>query len=133
MTLLKLLLLVAAGLLIAAVAFGLWVHSRDLAQMRAVRAALERMREPDPPRFDPAMVAGLPEIAQRYFARAIEPGTPLRRIVRLDMSGSFILNGAEMPMTARQILSPPALGFVWLRVARDRGHGFHGMMGAHSS
>ena len=39
------------------------------------------------------MLAHLPEVAQRYFARAIAPGTPLFRTVRLEMQGSFILNG----------------------------------------
>jgi len=52
-------------------------------------------------------------VAQRYFARAIEPGTPLHRVVRLEMGGSFIMNGNAMPMTAHQILAPPAQGFVW--------------------
>ena len=113
MTLLKIILFSLVALLLAAVAFGLWVHSRDQAQARAVWAALEAVREADPPRFDPAMVADLPEVAQRYFARAIDPGTPLHRVVRLDMEGSFIMNGNPMPMTARQILAPPARGFVW--------------------
>ena len=113
MTLLKVILLSIAALLPAATAFGLWVHSRDQAQMRAVWSALEAEHEDDPPRYDPAMVADLPEIARRYFARAIEPGTPLHRMVRLEMEGSFIMNGTPMPMTARQILAPPAQGFVW--------------------
>ena len=113
MTLLKIVLLTFAALLIAAVALGLWVHSRDRAQTARVWAALEAARAADPPRFDPAMTAGLPEVAQRYFARAIEPGTPLHRSVRLQMEGSFILNGNPMPMTAHQILAPPAQGFVW--------------------
>jgi hypothetical protein len=113
MTLFKIILLVLAALLVAALAVGLWVNSRDRAQMRAVWAALEATREADPPRFDPAMVADLPEIAQRYFARAIAPGTPLHRMVRLEMEGSFLLNSTELPMTARQILAPPAQGFVW--------------------
>lgn len=113
MTLLKIVLLVLAGLLTAAAAFGLLVNSRDRAQAARVWAALEGAREPEPPVFHPSMVAALPEIAQRYFARAIDPGTPLHRMVRLQMEGSFILNGTPMPMTARQILAPPAQGFVW--------------------
>ena len=130
MTFLKILLLAFAALLLAAVALGLWVHSRDRAQAERVWAALEARREADPPRYDPAMVAGLPEVAQRYFARAIHPGTPLHRVVRLDMAGNFILNGTPLPMTARQILAPPAQGFVWqaqvgsglMRFAGSDGH-----------
>ncbi|MGY6547956.1 MAG: DUF6544 family protein [Roseinatronobacter sp.] len=113
MTLLKIILLALVALLIAAIGLGLWVHARDRAQAARVWAALEAARETGPPRFDPAMTAGLPEIAQRYFAHAIEPGTPLYRTVTLQMEGSFILNGTPMPMTARQILAPPAQGFVW--------------------
>ena len=113
MSLLKLLLLALAALLVAAVALGLWVQARDRAQARAVWQALEGARAADPPRYDPAMVADLPEVAQRYFARAIVPGTPLHRVVRLEMEGTFILNGTELPMRARQILAPPAQGFVW--------------------
>lgn len=113
MTFLKIILLALAALLIAAAALGLWVHSRDRAQAARVWDALEASRKAAPPAYDPSMVAGLPEIAQRYFARAIEPGTPLLRLVRLEMKGSFIMNGNEMPMTARQILAPPAQGFVW--------------------
>ena len=113
MTVLKIALLSLVALLIAATALGLWVNSRDRAQAARVWAALEAGREAEPPRYDPAMVADLPEVAQRYFARAIEPGTPLHRMVRLEMEGSFIMNGNELPMTARQILAPPAQGFVW--------------------
>ena len=113
MTLLKIILLAVAALLIAAAAVGLWVHSRDKAQAARVWAALEAAREADPPRFDPAMLADLPEVAQRYFTRAIAPGTPLHRTVRLEMEGSFIMNGTAMPMAARQILAPPGRGFVW--------------------
>jgi hypothetical protein len=130
MTLLKIALLAVTALLIAAVALGLWVHSRDQSQMRVVWAALEAAREADPPRYDPTMTTDLPEVAQRYFARAIEPGTPLHRVVRLQMEGSFIMSGNPMPMTARQILAPPAQGFVWqaevgeglMRFAGSDGH-----------
>jgi hypothetical protein len=73
----------------------------------------ETERETDQPFYDLAMVAHLPEVARRYFAQAIEPGTPLRRVVRLEMAGTFIMNANDMPMRARQILAPPGRGFVW--------------------
>ena len=113
MTLFKIILLSFTIILVAAVALALWVQSRDRAQAARVWAVLEGARETDPLRFEPAMVADLPEVAQRYFARTIEPGTPLHRRVKLEMEGSFIMNGNAMPMTARQILAPPAQGFVW--------------------
>lgn len=113
MTLLKLFLLASLVLGAAGLALGFWVCSRDEARMRAVRVALEATRDPDPPRYAAAMVEDLPEVARRYFARAIEPGTPLHRVVKLEMDGSFIMNGRPMPMTARQILAPPSRGFVW--------------------
>jgi hypothetical protein len=99
--------------LAGAAALGLWVRGRDVAQRDRVWAALLAGREAQPPVYDPAMVAGLPPVAQRYFARAIRPGTPLHRMVRLEMSGTFTLNGKAMPMQARQILAPPGRGFVW--------------------
>jgi hypothetical protein len=113
MTLLKIVALALLTAVIAGAMFGALIHSRDRAQARAVWDALDAAREADPPAYDQALVADLPEVAQRYFARAIEPGTPLYRTVWLEMEGSFIMNGSEMPMTARQILAPPARGFVW--------------------
>lgn len=113
MIVLKLLGLAVLLLLIAGAAMGALIHARDQEQMRSVWTALLAARETDPPRYDRAMVADLPEIAQRFFSRAIEPGTPLHRVVRLEMEGTFVLNGNPLPMTARQILAPYALGFVW--------------------
>jgi hypothetical protein len=103
----------AVVLVLVAVVFGWRAHSGDQAEMGAVWSALEAGREEDPILYDPAMVADLPDIAQRYFARSIMPGTPLHRMVRLGMTGSFVLNGNALPMTAQQILAPPARGFVW--------------------
>ena len=66
--------------------------------------------------FDPAMIAGLPEPAQRYFSFAIAPGTPLRRTVELEMTGELGLGDLSdpkyQPMFARQVLAPPH-GLVW--------------------
>lgn len=67
--------------------------------------------------FDLATLTGLPEIAQRYFRRAIAPGTPLARAVELEMDGTFLLGDARgyrsLRMEARQILRPP-FEFVWM-------------------
>ena len=97
---------------VTGVAIGLWGSARDVRNTQAVWNALLTQRESAPESFDPVMVADLPEIAQRYFGNAIAPGTPLHRVARLEMEGSLILNGREMPMHADQILAP-AHGFVW--------------------
>lgn len=110
---LKLVGLTALLVIAGAAAYGWWVHGRDLAQRDRVWSALEPLRESAPPLYDPAMVATLPEVAQRYFARAITPGTPLHRVVSLEMQGDFIMNGKALPMQASQVLAPPARGFVW--------------------
>ena len=67
--------------------------------------------------FDPRMVADQPEIAQRYFRRAIAPGTPLYSSVELEMEGTFLLGDKEKhqayAMSARQVLHAPD-EFVWV-------------------
>ncbi|MCK6427025.1 MAG: hypothetical protein L6Q75_18340 [Burkholderiaceae bacterium] len=103
----------AVGLLLAALAWAVWLQQRDAAQLRRVWQALEASREAAPPRFEPAMLDGLPEVAQRYLRQAIAPGTPLQRVVTLDMQGEFLLGDQRLPMQARQILAPAARGFVW--------------------
>ena len=86
---------------------------------RAVRVEWARLAESQPPGvavYDPAMVADLPEPAQRYFSFAIAPGTPLLTVAEIDMGGEFSLgtrdNPNYQPMEARQILAAPT-GFVW--------------------
>lgn len=103
---------VVGVLVLGAVALGAWGTWRDAVAADALWRALRPAGEPDPPRYDPAMVAALPEIAQRYFARAIAPGTPLCRRVELRMQGTFLMNGRRFALRARQIIAPPH-GFVW--------------------
>ena len=66
--------------------------------------------------FDPALVADLPEPAQRYFSFSIQPGARLSAVAVLELSGEIGLGDKASPnygpMTARQILAPPA-GLVW--------------------
>ena len=65
-------LVVVAG---AAALLGYRQHAANQRQARDVRDALEAAADPSPPLYDPAMVADLPEVARRYFARA----SPARR------------------------------------------------------
>lgn len=65
-------------------------------------------------RFDPEMVADLPEPAGRYLLRSIEPGTPLSQSVRLTMPGSIRMSrdGELLPMESEERLTAES-GFVW--------------------
>lgn len=67
-------------------------------------------------RYDPKMVADLPEPAQRFFNFAIAPGTPLLPVVEIEMGGQLSLGSRDSPnyqtMEADQILAAPH-GFVW--------------------
>ncbi len=66
--------------------------------------------------FDPAMVEGLPEPAQRFFLYALSPGAPLGTVAEITMQGQLDLGPADapnpQPMQATQVLAPP-YGFVW--------------------
>jgi hypothetical protein len=70
----------------------------------------------EPPQFNPAMVATLPEPAQRWLTHAIDPGTPLWSAVELTMRGEIRI-GRWHPFIAHQILAP-SRGFIW--AARSR-------------
>ncbi|MED5622443.1 DUF6544 family protein [Ideonella sp. BN130291] len=108
------------GLLLLAVAtaaclqYGRW--SADRAEAERAWASLLRPTMPLPERFDPAMVASLPEPARRYFGHAIQPGTRLSAVVEIHMEGVLSLGSKEDPkyqaMSADQVLAPPH-GLVW--------------------
>lgn len=73
----------------------------------------------NPPRFDPAMIADLPEPARRWLTHAITPGTPLCQTAELTMHGQIRL-GQWRSFTARQIISMPH-GYIWAATARMAG------------
>lgn len=107
-------LLPGAGL--AAVAWlGLGARA-DRAAERAERARLRTFQPAAPPAFDPAIVAGLPAAARRFFGFAIAPGTPLHTVAEIGMRGTLDLGSARAPrplaMQARQTLAAPH-GFLW--------------------
>jgi hypothetical protein len=63
-------------------------------------------------RFDPESISDLPEPARRYLGRAIEPGTPLYRSVRLSMRGRIRVGARWLGFRADEVLAPDT-GFVW--------------------
>lgn len=105
-----------AGLGLAGMATGLLLaaRARDVRATSDLRAYLDQTNEQTTDRFCPEMVAELPEPARRYFLHAMQPGTPLARVVRLTMGGEMRLGPEQgwLPFRASQVLAPPT-GFVW--------------------
>jgi hypothetical protein len=67
---------------------------------RADRAVIQRlmsMQPLQPARFDPGMIADLPEPARRYFLCTVKPGTPLYRVAKISMSGRFGMETEPTP------------------------------------
>lgn len=69
--------------------------------------------------FSPDRAGELPAPARRYLQHAIAPGTPLARIVRLQMEGSMRPRpgGPRVALTADEVLAPH-VGFTWTARAR---------------
>lgn len=92
-------------------------HRADASAMHRLAA----MQAKQPARFDPEIVADLPEPARRYFLYTIETGTPLYTVANISMSGQFGMGDKNKPnyleMTAVQTLAMPT-GFVWKMRAR---------------
>lgn len=105
---------------LAVLALALWRRA-DLRADAAEARRLLALCPAAPGRFDPAMVAGLPEAARRFLTFAIRPGTPLRTCAAFEMRGRFgpgtAANPGYMAMAARQVLAAPH-GFVWAMRAR---------------
>ncbi|MBO6635743.1 MAG: hypothetical protein JJ937_14520 [Parvibaculum sp.] len=112
---LKVLGALLAAIVIAFIAFMQWRR----ADRHADEAAWRELAVTKPAtvnRFDPAMIAGLPDAARRCLDFAIAPGTPLAPVVRLQMQGQLGLGDKTNPkyrsFQARQIIAFPH-GFVW--------------------
>lgn len=113
----KWILLAILALIVVALVVAFGVYRSASGEAEAAFADVQTRAKPASGTFDPAMLAGLPEIAQRYFTHAIAPGTPLSTAVRLEMEGTFLLGDAKQfqtySMRARQVLAPPS-EFVWI-------------------
>jgi len=82
---------------------------------------LEELWEADPPghhfgTYDPSVLDGLPPVARRYLAHAIEPGAPLHQAARLTMHGEIKLD-KWYPFKAEQVVRV-GRGFIWRAKAR---------------
>ena len=106
-------LIIAGG----AASVGYLSYRSALAEAQEAYARLAGAQTSIQTTFDPSMVADEPEIAQRYFRRAIARGTPLYSSVELQMVGTFLLGDKEKhqayAMSARQVLHAPD-EFVWV-------------------
>lgn len=102
-------------IVIALLALAGWA-ALDIRAEHRMATALRTHAPTAPARFDPAMIADLPEPARRYLRFAIAPGTLLTPVASLRMRGTFRLGSAEtpreMPMRAVQIHAAPH-GFLW--------------------
>ena len=88
---------------------------------RTWHSVAEHARNDDPfIRFDPAMVADLPEPARRYFGFTLSEGAILPKGAKLSMTGTLTLGSRSKPvsmtMEGQQIMVPPH-GFVWALTA----------------
>jgi hypothetical protein len=108
-------IIVAGGILGAAAWLAFWRTTDRRADEDAWQRLVERAA-PAAPVFNASMISSLPEPAQRYFRYTIREGTPLRRVVQIEMRGQLGLGTRAEPryraMSARQILAPP-YGLVW--------------------
>lgn len=106
---------ILAALAVGVAGLWAWAASDARADARAMDG-LRALQPADPPRFDPAMVADLPDPARRYLTYTIAPGTPLTPVAEIEMRGSLGLGDKAAPnyapMRAVQVLAPPH-GFVW--------------------
>jgi hypothetical protein len=106
--------------LLAGAAAAAWALRASSADERDAGQAWQQLlttRVPGlPDRYDPALVASLPEPARRFFAFAIQPGARISTVAEITMGGELSLGSKEdpkyMPMQARQVLAAPA-GFIW--------------------
>lgn len=107
-------------LLLSILLLFIWRQLDHRADARAMQR-LASMQAKQPERFDPEMVADLPEPARRYFLYTIEPGAPLYTVANITMTGQFGMGDKSSPnyleMSASQTLAMPA-GFVWKMRAR---------------
>jgi hypothetical protein len=110
-------MLTGLGILLFLGLMALWaLRLADLGRDGRAWSALAATADPAPARFDPAVIADLPEPARRFLGFAIRPGTPLRAVAEIGMAGRIGMGTKARPgyraMAARQILAAPH-GLVW--------------------
>jgi hypothetical protein len=114
-------ILTLGGLVVLGLGGLFWIYLAAEAETERGWASIAARSSPPDRHFSPEQVAELPETARRYFTHAIAPGTLLRTVVELQMTGTFRLgeksSAESYAMQARQILAPPDQ-FVWIPTMR---------------
>lgn len=109
------LICLAGPLALALIALAIW-RAMDLRHVHSAWTRLVAFDAGEYRTYDPALVAGLPAPAQRYFNYMIQPGTPILTVVEIDMTGELGLGSSDAPhyqtMRAHQVLAPPR-GLIW--------------------
>jgi Family of unknown function (DUF6544) len=93
---------------------------RRKGHLRALRQLEVELAQPgEDVRFQPEMVAALPDPAKRYLLHAIAPGTRIARAVQLHMHGRIQLKRGADPVAfaAEQVTAHD--GFVWRAEVRS--------------
>ena len=109
--------LVGSGLILVVILAGLlfWRNLDQRIESFTSKTLISR-QSPNNERFSLALIADLPEPVRRYFTFSITEGTPIRRVVQIEMAGDLSLGSKDdpkyRPMTATQTLAAP-FGFVW--------------------
>jgi len=94
-----------------------WLAARRWAltsQRQVVRLVAEA--RPQPTRFDPAQLTGLPPPVARYLGLALQQGQPLVRVAHLRQRGTFLLRPAPdgwRPFEALSVATADPPGFLW--------------------
>ncbi len=106
-------LMLAAGVAVAAAVGARRWEDRT----PALRARLEDAPvPPDPVRYDPRELDGLPAPVQRFFRAALTPGQPMIEGVRVEHDGTFSMSDrttAWKPFTSTQRVVVRRPGFDW--------------------
>jgi hypothetical protein len=108
------------GALVASAGTLTTLRLRRKAHLRALRQLETELAQPgDDTRFQPEMVKGLPDPAQRYLLHAIAPGTRIARAVQLQMHGRIRLKRGADPAAFRAEQVTTRDAYVWRAEVRS--------------
>lgn len=113
----KIILSLILILIIALVVIIFWGKQRWKAETRTIRQNLEAAQGPMPATyFDPADIADLPPVVQRYFNTVLKKGQPIVTRVQVRHRGMFNMGQTKdnwKPFNSDQVVITQRFGFDW--------------------